>query len=75
MNRSLSDAANLGQSGPGSNGNEAVLNIPQSFRTGVPPSDHLVSYQGHYLGWGSYPSAEMHLVYSKVPANWLSSSV
>ena len=41
----------LGQSGPGSDGNEGVLRIPQSsniIRTS--PSDCLVSYPGHSLG-------------------------
>ena len=46
------------QSGPGSDGNEGVLRIPQTS-----PSDCLVSYPRHSLG-GSNPSAEMQLVYS-----------
>ena len=45
-----------GQSGPGSNGNEGVLCIPQSSSIiGTLPSDCLVSYPGHSLGGGSYP--------------------
>ena len=45
-----------GQSGPGSNGNEGVLRIPQSSSTaGTSPSDCLVSYPGHSLGWGLTP--------------------
>ena len=44
----------LGQSGPGSSGNEEVLCIPQSpCLTGTSPSDCLVSYPGHSLGGGS----------------------
>ena len=40
-------------SGPGSNGNEEVLHIPQnSGITGTLPSDCLVSYPGHSLGEG-----------------------
>ena len=40
-----------GQSGPGSDGNEGVLQIPQSFSvTGTSPSDCLVSYLGHSFG-------------------------
>ena len=36
----LSDATTLGQSGPGSDGNEGVLPIPQSCSiTGASPSD------------------------------------
>ena len=45
-----------GQSGPGSNGNEGVLRIPQSSSTaGTSPSDCLVSYPGHSLGGGVTP--------------------
>ena len=45
-----------GQSGPGSNGNEGVLRIPQSSSiTGTLPSDCLVSYPGHLLGGGLIP--------------------
>ena len=36
---SLTVTTTLGQSGPGSNGNEEVLHIPQSSRTGASPSD------------------------------------
>ena len=52
INRALSGASTLGQSGPGSNGNEGVLCIPQSssiIRTST--SDCLVSYPGHSLGF------------------------
>ena len=52
-----------GQNGPGSNGNEGVLRIPQSPSiTGTSPSDYLVGV--------SYPSAEVQSVYSTAPANW-----
>ena len=61
----------IGPSGPGSNGNEGVLRIPQSSSTaGTSPSDCLVSYPGHSLGGGSYPSAEVQSVYSTAPADW-----
>ena len=40
----------LGECGPGSNGNEGVLYIPQSPRTEASPSDDLVSYLEHSLG-------------------------
>ena len=40
----LSGGTTLGQSGPGSDGNEGVLHILQRI-TGTPPSDDLVSYQ------------------------------
>ena len=38
-------------SGPGSNGNEGILHIPQCSRTRVSPSDGLLSYARHSLGW------------------------
>ena len=60
-----------GQSGPEGNGNEGVLCIPQCPSiTGTSPSDCLVSYTGHLLGVGSYPSAEKQSVYSTAPADW-----
>ena len=67
----LSGATTSGQSGPGSNGNEGVLCIPQSSSiTGTSPSDCLVSYPGHSLGGESYPSAEKQSVYSTAPVDW-----
>ena len=46
----LSSATTTGQSGPGSDGNEGVLHIPQSSSiAGTSPSDSLVSYAGHSL--------------------------
>ena len=51
IDRILSGATTLGQSGPVSDGNEGVLCIPQSSSiTGTSPSDCLVSYPGHSLG-------------------------
>ena len=45
--------------------------IPQSSSTaGTSTLDCLVSYPGHSLGGGSYPSAEVQLVYSTAPAVW-----
>ena len=56
VDRTLSDATTPGQSGPGSDGNEVVLRIPQSSSiTGASPSDCLVSYPGHLLGGGVLP--------------------
>ena len=58
-----------GQSGPGSDGNEEILHIPQSSSiTETSSSDCLVSYPGHSLG-ESYPSAEKQLVYFTAPAD------
>ena len=46
----LSGITTLGLNGPGSNGNEGVLHIPQSFSIArTPPSDCLVPYLGHSL--------------------------
>ena len=50
IDRALSGANTLGQSEPGSDGNEGVFHIPQSSSiTGTSPSDCLVSYPGHSL--------------------------
>ena len=45
----LTGSTTLRQSEPGSNGNEGILHILQSSRTGVSPLDGLVSYPGHSL--------------------------
>ena len=63
----LSGAVTLGQSGPGSNGNEGVSHIPQIDKAGALLSDDLI-YPGHFLG-GSYLCAKMQLVYSTAPAD------
>ena len=66
----LSGATTPGQSGPGSDVNEEVLRVLQSFSIpGASLSYCLVSYAGHSLG-ESYPSAEMQSVYSTAPADW-----
>ena len=64
IDRTLLGATTLGQSEPGSNG---VQRIPQSSNITGTSSDCLVSYSGHSLGGGSYPSAEKHSVYSATP--------
>ena len=59
-----------GQSGPGSDGNEGVLCIPQSSSiTGASLSDCVMSLPACSLG-ESYPSAEMQSEYSTAPADW-----
>ena len=53
IDRALSGATTPGQSGPGSDGNEGVLHIPQSSSiAGTSPSDCLVSYQDTRCGVG-----------------------
>ena len=65
IDRTLSGATTLDQSGPGSNGNKEVHHTLQnSSITGASPSDRFVSYQKHSLG-ESYPSVQMQSVYSK----------
>ena len=71
IDRTLSGAPTPGQSGLGSDGNERVLRIPQSFTiTGTSSSDCLVLYLGHSLVEWSYSSAEIQSVYSIAPADW-----
>ena len=73
IDRSLSGATTPGQSGLGGNSNEGVLHISQSLGiTANSASDCLVSYQNICWVGGSYPSAEMQLVYSTAPADWVS---
>ena len=70
IDRTLSGATTLGQSGSWSNGNEGVLYIPQSSSiTGASLSDCLVSYSKHSLE-ESYSSVEMQSVYVTAPADW-----
>ena len=53
IDRTLSGASTLDQSGPGSDGNEGVLLLPQiSSITGASPSDCLASYQDTSLWSG-----------------------
>ena len=59
IDRTQSDATTPGQSGPGNNGNEGVLHIPQNSKTGASPSNGLMSYPGHLLE-DCYSSAELH---------------
>ena len=63
IDRTLLGAITLGQSGPGSNGNEEVVSITQSSSiTGTSPFN--VKSKTLIEGWGFYPSAEMQSVYS-----------
>ena len=56
IHRTLSGAANPGQFGPGSDGNEGVIRSPQSFRiTAASSSDCLESYLGD---WGDLTSLQ-----------------
>ena len=64
-----STAPSLGE--PESNGNEGVFYTLKSSRTGASPSDSFVSYTGHSLEWGFYPSIEVQSVYSTAPGDWV----
>ena len=73
IDRTPSGATAPGQSGPGSNGKEGVLHIPQSSSiTGASPSDCLVSCIGHWSGEEYYLSAGVQSLYSTAPADWAS---
>ena len=70
IDRTLSDATIPGQSEPGSDGNQEVFCIHQSFCiSGASLSDWLMSYAGHSFE-KSYPSVEMQSVYSEAPTYW-----
>ena len=70
IDRTLSGATTLGQSGPESDSNDGVLYIPEKSSIIVAsPSDSLVSYPEHSLVVGRYPSAEMQSAYSTDPAD------
>ena len=65
IDRTLLGATTPNQSWSGSNVNEGVFCIPQSFCiTGASPSDCFMSYLRHSFGRESYPSAEMQSLYS-----------
>ena len=60
----LSGATSLESCGPGSDGNEGLLRIPQSSSiNGASPSDYFVSYPGPSFG-ESYHYADRQSVYS-----------
>ena len=67
---SLSGATSPGQNGPGSHGNEEVLCIPQKLQHYRSLKLFNVIIKTLIGEGGSYPSAEMQLVYSTPPANW-----
>ena len=67
----LLGASTPGQSGPGSDGNEMVLRIPQNSGIAeASPSDSLVSYPRHLSG-EFYHCTEIQSVYSAAPVNWV----
>ena len=75
IDRTLSGATTLGQSGSESDGNKEVLCIPQSSSITGASSSFSVIFRTLVSGWGVglYLSAEMQTVYSAAPPNfyWL----
>ena len=70
IDRTLSGATTLGQSGPGNDGNKGVLHVPQtSSISEASSSDCLVSYPGGLLE-EPYSFAEMKSVYSAAAVDW-----
>ena len=67
IDRTRSGTTTQGQRGPGSDGNEGVLQ--RSSITGVSPSVCLMSYPGQSLG-ESYPFAETQSLYCTAPDDW-----
>ena len=72
IDRTLSGATTSDQSGPGSDGIERELCIPEfSSNTETSQSDCLVSYPGQSLVGGKvYPTVEKQSLYSTAPADW-----
>ena len=72
--RTLSGTTTLSQSGPGSDGNELVLCIPQSSSiTRALTSECLMSYPRYWLvKRGSYPPAENKPIRKSFKKRWLS---
>ena len=76
IDRTLSGATTLGQSGPGSNGNEKILHIPQSSSISRTSSHCLESYPGHSLRWGLYSAVENKSLGSFLTCNkWYSPTI
>ena len=60
IDRTLTGTITPGQSGPGSNGNEGILYIPQNLKTGISSSDGLISYPEHLLVGSGFVSLPLH---------------
>ena len=66
IDRTLLGATTPGQSGPGSDGNEGVLHIPQSSSiTGASSSDCLMSYLRHLIREGLTPLQRCNVSYNR----------
>ena len=52
MDRTLQGATSPEETGPGSNGNQGELHIPQISKAGASPSDGLIPYPEHSMGSG-----------------------
>ena len=69
IDKTLSGVTTLGQSGPGSDGNEGVLRITQSPSINEAPPIRLFIVICRISV--SYPSIEMQWVYSTAQAEWV----
>ena len=69
--RTLTGFTPQGQSRPGSNGNEELIFIPQSFSTVATPSNSVLCYMQDTWWWGRVLTffAEVKLMYSTAPAD------
>ena len=71
IDQTLSGETIPGQSGPGNDGSEEVLHIPQSFKIGASPSDYLMSYPGHFIGGGLTPQQRYSCCILQPQPTWL----
>ena len=70
IDKTLSGATTLGQSGPESEGNKGYSTFPKALAL-LEPQHKIISVISRTLiGWGSYSSAEMQSVYFTAPADW-----
>ena len=66
----LTGTTTPGQGGPGSNGSKGEQHISQRSRSGVSPSDCLMSYSRRLLEGGCYLSGVIQSGYSTGLVNW-----
>ena len=75
IDKTLSGATTLSQSGPGSNGYEKEFHFPQTFETGASPSDGLCQIQDTIWGRDLTPLQRLQSVYSTAPVEWAKFSI
>ena len=72
IDRTLPGATNLGQSGPGNNGNKRVLRKAPALLDHLHVYWHMFSIISRIFVGEYYLSAEMQSVYSTTPVDWAS---